>query len=113
MSDEAFDVPPKVISSWNTPHFFFKAILASRIKIISQAAIQSNANGTFIVCEKASPGISLSRMMIAAVEQIGCRYMFVFIKKNPKRAYINVIQEGRIYPFVIVAIDRTGKVQRL
>ena len=51
-------------------------------------------------------------MMIAAVEQIGCRYMFVFIKKNPKRAYINVIQEGRIYPFVIVAIDRIDNIAK-
>ena len=50
--------------------------------------------------------------MIAAVEQTGCRYMFVFIKKNPKRAYINVIQDGRIYPFVIVAIDRIGNIAK-
>ena len=41
-----------------------------------------------------------------------CHFASKNIYKWPKRAYINVIQEGRIYPFVIVAIDRIGNIAK-
>ena len=37
-------------------------------------------------CEKVTPGMSPFRMTIAAVEQIGCAYIFTVIRKNPAKA---------------------------
>lgn len=95
-----FDIQPKVISTLSTPHFLLpSAVFANNTDTILQIQIQRNANGTLISCENIRPGMSLFLMIITPILDNGCKYIFIVIITKPEKAYTNVIQIGRMYPF--------------